>query len=120
MREPECLEYIAEIPTVWDEIVPLDGKVSEYVAVAKRKGDVWYVGGMTNWDARDMEIDLRKFLGDGKWQVEMFTDGVNAHRAARDFRKTEYTLEGADNDVFSLKVHMAPGGGFAIKFTPVK
>ena len=120
MREPECLEYIAEIPTVWDEIVPLDGKVSEYVAVAKRKGDVWYVGGMTDWDARDMEIDLRKFLGDGKWQVEMFTDGVNAHRAARDFRKTEYTLEGADNDVFSLKVHMAPGGGFAIKFTPVK
>lgn len=120
VREPECLEYIAEIPTVWDEIVPLDGKVSEYVAVAKRKGDVWYVGGMTDWDARDMEIDLRKFLGDGKWQVEMFTDGVNAHRAARDFRKTEYTLEGADNDVFSLKVHMAPGGGFAIKFTPVK
>lgn len=120
MKEPECLEYIAEIPTVWDEIVPLDGKVAEYVAVAKRKGDVWYVGGMTNWDARDMEIDLRKFLGDGKWQVEMFTDGVNAHRAARDFRKTEYTLEGADNDVFSLKVHMAPGGGFAIKFTPVK
>ena len=120
MKEPECLEYIAEIPTVWDEIVPLDGKVSEYVAVAKRKGDVWYVGGMTDWDARDMEIDLRKFLGDGKWQVEMFTDGVNAHRAARDFRKTEYTLEGADNDVFSLKVHMAPGGGFAIKFTPVK
>ena len=120
VREPECLEYIAEIPTVWDEIVPLDGKVSEYVAVAKRKGDVWYVGGMTNWDARDMEIDLRKFLGDGKWKVELFTDGVNAHRAARDFRKTEYTLEGADNDVFSLKVHMAPGGGFAIKFTPVK
>ncbi len=120
MKEPECLEYIAEIPTVWDEIVPLDGKVAEYVAVAKRKGDVWYVGGMTNWDARDMEIDLKKFLGDGKWQVEMFTDGVNAHRAARDFRKTEYTLEGADNDVFSLKVHMAPGGGFAIKFTPVK
>lgn len=120
MKEPECLEYIAEIPTVWDEIVPLDGKVAEYVAVAKRKGDVWYVGGMTNWDARDMEIDLKKFLGDGKWKVEMFTDGVNAHRAARDFRKTEYTLEGADNDVFSLKVHMAPGGGFAIKFTPVK
>ena len=120
MKEPECLEYIAEIPTVWDEIVPLDGKVAEYVAVAKRKGDVWYVGGMTDWDARDMEIDLRKFLGDGKWQVEMFTDGVNAHRAACDYRKAEYVLEGADNDVFSLKVHMAPGGGFAIKFTPVK
>ncbi|HIS22186.1 MAG TPA: glycoside hydrolase family 97 protein [Candidatus Cryptobacteroides intestinipullorum] len=120
MKEPECLEYIAEIPTVWDEIVPLDGKVAEYVAVAKRKGDVWYVGGMTNWDARDMEIDLKKFLGDGKWKVEMFTDGVNAHRAARDFRKTEYTLEGADNDVFSLGIHLAPGGGFAIKFTPVK
>ena len=120
MKEPECLEFISEVPTVWDEIVPLDGKVAEYVAVAKRKGDVWYVGGMTNWDARDMEVDLLQVLGDGEWTVEIFTDGVNADRAGCDYRKSEYVLKAADNNTFRLGVHLAPGGGFAAKFTPVR
>ena len=120
MKEPDCLEFISEIPTVWDEIVPLDGKVAEYVAVAKRKGDVWYVGGMTNWDARDMEVDLLQVLGDGEWTVEIFTDGVNADRAGCDYRKSEYVLKAADNNTFRLGVHLAPGGGFAAKFTPVR
>ncbi len=120
MREPECLEFISEVPTVWDEIVPLDGKVAEYVAIAKRKGDVWYVGGMTNWDARDMEVDLLQVLGDGEWNVEIFTDGVNADRVGRDYRKSEYVLKAGDNKTFRLGVHLAPGGGFVAKFTPVK
>ena len=120
IKEPECLEFISEVPTVWDEIVPLDGKVAEYVAVAKRKGDVWYVGGMTNWDARDMEVDLLQVLGDGEWTVEIFTDGVNADRAGCDYRKSEYVLKAADNNTFRLGVHLAPGGGFAAKFTPVR
>ena len=120
MKEPECLEFISEVPTVWNEIVPLDGKVAEYVAVAKRKGDVWYVGGMTNWDARDMEVDLLQVLGDGEWTVEIFTDGVNADRAGCDYRKSEYVLKAADNNTFRLGVHLAPGGGFAAKFTPVR
>lgn len=120
MKEPECLEFISEVPTVWDEIVPLDGKVAEYVAVAKRKGDVWYVGGMTDWDARDMEVDLLQVLGDGEWTVEIFTDGVNADRAGCDYRKSEYVLKAADNNTFRLGVHLAPGGGFAAKFTPVR
>ena len=120
MKEPECLEFISEVPTVWDEIVPLDGKVAEYVAVAKRKGDVWYVGGMTDWNARDMEVDLLQVLGDGEWTVEIFTDGVNADRAGCDYRKSEYVLKAADNNTFRLGVHLAPGGGFAAKFTPVR
>lgn len=120
MKEPECLEFISEVPTVWDEIVPLDGKVAEYVAVAKRKGDVWYVGGMTDWNARDMEVDLLQVLGDGEWTVEIFTDGVNADRAGCDYRKSEYVLKAADNNTFRLGVHLAPGGGFAAKFTPLR
>ena len=120
MREPECLGFISAVPTVWDEIVPLDGKVAEYVAVAKRSGDTWYAGGMTDWNARDIEIDLNEFLGDGEWNVEIFTDGVNAHRAASDYRKEEYVLKAADNDTFRLGVHLAPGGGFVVKFTPVR
>ena len=75
---------------------------------------------MTDWNARDMEIDLKQVLGDGEWNVEIFTDGVNADKAGRDYRKSVYTLKAADNDASRLGVHLAPGGGFAAKFTPVK
>ncbi len=108
MKEPECLEYMVNIPTVWDEIVPLEGKVSEYVAVAKRKGDIWYVGAMTNWDPRALDLDL-SFIGDGEWEVEAFIDGVNADKAASDYKKIGYELP--ENKV--ITANMAPGGGFA-------
>ncbi len=52
MKEKECTDFIAKVPTTWDETVPLDGKVSEYVAVARRKGNDWFVGAMTNWNAK--------------------------------------------------------------------
>jgi len=112
MAEPESMEYIAEIPTVWDEIVPLDSKVSEYVAVAKRSGDVWYVGAMTDWNARTMELDL-SFLGEGEWRVESFADGVNADRIASDYKKTESVLPASR----TLTVKLAPGGGFAARIS---
>lgn len=57
-REPECTEFIANIPTVWEKTVALDGKVGEYVAIARLHGDNWYVGALTNWDAREVELDL--------------------------------------------------------------
>ena len=107
MREPECTEWIAGIPTVWDETVALDGRIGEYVVMARRKGDVWYVGALNNWDARDLEIDLG-FLPRGKAVV--FADGANAHRAARDYRKCEVELTGE-----RMKIHLAPGGGWVLK-----
>lgn len=64
MREPECTESFASVPTTWDETVGLDGRVGEYVSIARRKGDTWYVGGMTDWNARTLTIDLG-FLGEG-------------------------------------------------------
>ena len=107
LKEPACLQFIAKVPTVWDETVALEGKAGEYVAMARRKGDTWYVGAITDWNAREMTLDL-SFIG-GKPLMEIFRDGVNAHRAARDF-KQEWMDFPADGKV---QVKMAPGGGWA-------
>ena len=112
MKEEECTKFIAAIPTVWDETRPLYGKVGEQVIMARRLGDTWYVGGITDWTARDVEIDL-SFLGEGEWQAEIFKDGINADRVGKDYKR-EVTRFAASQKV---KMHMAPGGGFVIKLT---
>ncbi|MBQ9193163.1 MAG: glycoside hydrolase family 97 protein [Bacteroidales bacterium] len=104
LQEPECTEFIASVPTVWDETVALDGKIAEYVVIARRSGSTWYVGVLGNWDARDLEIDLSP-LGIGVARGVSFVDGANAHRAARDYRKADVRVNGKWN------VHLAPGGG---------
>jgi alpha-glucosidase len=103
-REEECASFIASIPTVWDETIALDGKIAEYVVIARRSGSKWYVGALGNWDARDLEIDLSR-LGVSSKQGDAFVDGVNADRAARDYRREKVTVNG------KWKVHLAPGGG---------
>lgn len=110
MREPECTKFIAECPTTWDESVAVNGEIAKYITLARRKGDTWYVGSMTGWDARDLTIDL-SFLGEGDWTMEIFRDGINAHRAARDFAMETVAVP-ADRKV---KIHMAPGGGWVAK-----
>jgi alpha-glucosidase len=109
MSEAECTGFIADIPTVWDETKALDGKVSDYIVMARRSGDKWWVGAMTDWDARDLEIDL-SFLPAGEYTIEIYKDGINADRAARDYKKVV-----EDFTPGKLNVHMAPGGGFAAK-----
>lgn len=109
-REKECTAFISAIPTVWEETKVLDGKVSEYVAIARKYGDNWYVGALTNWDSREMVLDL-SFLEEGDYQVELFKDGLNADRAARDYKKEVIALP-SDRQ---LKVKMAPGGGYAAR-----
>ena len=106
-KEPECLKFIADVPTVWDRTLALDGKAGEYVAMARRKGDVWYVGAITDWNARSMELDL-SFIN-GASYVEIFRDGVNADKAARDF-KHEWVAFPEDG---KIHIDMAPGGGWA-------
>ena len=109
MANPECTGFIAQVPTVWDETKVLDGKIGEYIVTARRKGNTWYVGGLTNWTPRDLTIDLG-FMAPGS-EVELFSDGVNAHRNARDYSR-KVVKTGADG---KLKIHLAPGGGFALK-----
>ena len=108
--EPECTEFIAGIPTVWDETVPLKSEVGEYVAVARRKGAKWYVGALTNWTPRDLTLDLSPLKVAGK-TATVFKDGVNAEKFAQDYEKTTLTIP-ADGKV---TVHLAPGGGVALE-----
>ncbi|KAA6315195.1 alpha-glucosidase, partial [termite gut metagenome] len=109
MREAESLAFIAAIPTVWDESITLDGKVGEYIVTARRHGNTWYVGGLTDWDARDITVDL-SFLNGKSHSATLFRDGVNAHRIGRDYKKETLNL----SEKNSLNVHLAPGGGFAL------
>lgn len=110
LREPESLDFIANIPTVWDESIAIDGEVAKHVTIARRKGDTWYMGGMTDWSARDMEVDL-SFLPKGNYRITLFRDGVNAHRVGRDYKREIFETSSSDK----LSVHLAPGGGFAAK-----
>lgn len=110
MRETESLEFIAAIPTVWDETTTLDGKLGEYIVTARRKGNVWYIGGMTNWDARDLKVNL-SFLSEKANSAILFRDGVNAHRNGEDYKKESIQLKGKKE----FDIHLAPGGGFALR-----
>ena len=111
MREPESTDFIAGIPTVWDESIVLDGKMGEYIVTARRHGNVWYVGGITDWTARDIEVDC-SFLGDDKtYNATLFKDGVNAHRIGRDYKRESLSIKKDGK----LKIHLAPGGGFALQ-----
>jgi alpha-glucosidase len=109
-REPESLEFLRAIPSTWDETVPLDGKISEHVVVARRNGKDWYVGAMTNWTERDIEIDLF-FLPAGNFTIDAYQDGMNADRMASDYKKTTSQVSKSSK----LKVHLAPGGGYAAR-----
>ena len=103
-QEPECTAFIASVPTEWDETVALEGKIAEYVVIARRSGSNWYIGALGGWEARDLDIDLSP-LGIQHAEGEAFVDGPNAHRAARDYRKTEVSVSK------TWHVHLAPGGG---------
>ncbi|HPW21822.1 MAG TPA: glycoside hydrolase family 97 protein [Vicinamibacterales bacterium] len=112
-REPESLAFLSAVPTVWDETKPLDAKVGEYLLVARRSGREWYVGALTNWSARDLEVDL-SFLGEGSFEAEIFRDGVNADRNALDYARERQGVTAQSR----LQVHLAPGGGFAARIVP--
>ena len=109
MQEPECTDFIAKVPTVWAETRILDGKVGEYIVTTKRKGDTWYIGAITDWNARTISIDL-KALGITTGSVIMFVDGPNAHRKGIDYQKKTMAVP-ADG---KLSLEMAPGGGAVI------
>jgi alpha-glucosidase len=110
MREPESMEFLAAVPTEWDESKALDGKIAEYVAVARRNGPDWYVGAMNNWTSREIEIDF-SFLPEGNFQMDAYQDGENADRYGSDYKLTRTQV----NRTTKLKIKMAPGGGWAAR-----
>lgn len=107
MQNQECTDFIAQIPTTFDETVALDGKLGEYTVIARRKGSVWYVAAMTDWTARDLTISF-DFIGEGQHTADIFADGVNAHKEATDYKHTQQTVTSKDR----LTVHLSSGGGW--------
>ena len=113
LREPEAMEFLGPVPSVWDETRVLDAKIAEYVVVARRNGRDWYIGAMTNWTPRDLEIDL-SFLPAGTLRMEAYQDGVNANRMASDYKLVKSQV----NKNARMKIHLAEGGGWAARIHP--
>ena len=112
-REEECTKFIAEFPTVWNETVVLDGQFSDYVAMARRSGDTWYVGIFSDWTARKVELDLSKILGEGEYVAEVFRDGPNADMLGEDYIREVVAVPASRKVV----ADMAPAGGYVMKIT---
>lgn len=106
-------DFLKQVPSTWDETRVVNGKVGAYVTIARKSGAAWYLGAITNWDSRDLDIPL-EFLGQGNWTAEIYSDapdsGVNPKHTAIE-RKRVTAAE-------KLKLPLAPGGGVAIRFTP--
>lgn len=108
------MDFLDRVPTVWDQTrVPL-GDPGEYIAVARRKGATWYIGAMTDWVPRDLDIPL-DFLGRDRYHAHLYVDGPHAGEDAKDVATRETELTASDH----LKVHLASGGGMAGTLTPI-
>jgi alpha-glucosidase len=113
LREPEIMEFLGPVPTVWDETKVLDAKMGEYVLIARRHGGDWYVGAMTDWTARELEIDF-SFLPAGIYEIDSYEDGANANRTGSDYLKTKRQIDkGA-----KLRIKLVGGGGWAARIRP--
>jgi alpha-glucosidase len=111
-KEKECLEFMAGVPTTFDQTAALDGKMGQYAMLARQKGRNWYLGAISNWEAREVLVNC-SFLGAGSYQATVFSDGPNADRTGNDYQKTTVPVTAST----VLRYKLAPGGGLAIKFT---
>jgi alpha-glucosidase len=114
MKEQESTNFIAKTPTTFDETVALDGEVGKFVTIARRKANTWYLGAITNWDSRETTIDF-SFLEKGKkYEAEIFSDGLNADKAAQDYKREIITVDSTTK----LKYRLANGGGLSAIISP--
>jgi alpha-glucosidase len=110
-KEQECTNFITGVPVIWDETRVLEAKTGDYLVIARRRGQDWFVGAMTDWTPRDFDLDL-SFLGDGDYEAVIFSDGINADRHAQDYSRTEREVSKGS----TIKISMAPGGGWVAGF----
>jgi alpha-glucosidase len=113
LREPEVMDFLGPVPSVWDDTKVLDGRIAEYVLVARKSGSDWYVGAMSDWTPRELEVDF-SFLPEGNFSMEAYQDGANADRMASDYKKVKMQV----NKGTKLKIKLAPGGGWAARIHP--
>lgn len=114
-REPEVLEFLTSVPTTWDQTNVLNAKIGDYVTVARKKGNDWYLGSMSDWTPRDFEVSLG-FLDSGKYEMTIYSDGINADKYAGDYKKSSQQVSKAD----MIHLHLAPGGGWVAHFRLIK
>lgn len=108
IEEKECMEFLKAVPTVWQRTVPLEGKVSEWAVVARQAMDGrWYLGAMADWTPRQLTVNL-DFLGEGEHEMQIWKDGVNADRNAKDYALETVRVKKGDK----VTIKMAPGGGY--------
>ncbi|MEE9369111.1 MAG: glycoside hydrolase family 97 protein [Pontiella sp.] len=109
-QEPLCAKFMADTPEIWDETIALDGKVGVYIAMARRKGDIWYAGAMAGKKGKDLEIDF-SFLAEGTHEIEVFKDGVNTDRNMSDYIREIMPV----TNKTKLQIRLAPGGGWVAR-----
>ena len=107
MQNQECTDFIAQVPTTFDETIALDGQLGQYTLIARRKGTTWYLAAMTDWTPRDLIVDL-SFLSSGLHEADIFADGMNAAKDATDYQHHRRTLSAADH----INIHLSSGGGW--------
>jgi alpha-glucosidase len=112
LREPEYASFLIKIPTVWDETKSLKAKVADYAVMARKaeNGD-WYIGAVTDWTSRDIEIDFSFLPDDLPYQIEIYQDGLNADRYASDYKHMIDKITKSSKRM----IHLAPGGGWVAK-----
>ena len=113
MKEQESTDFLTRVPVVWDDLKVLDAKVGDYLLLARRSGNDWFVGGMTDWTGRQLELDL-SFLPAGEYTIDIFQDGINADRYAQDYKHLNRNVKSGEK----MKIQMAPGGGWAARISP--
>jgi len=114
-REPECMEFLSKVPVVWDDTKVISAKVSDYVLVARKSGDTWFLGAMTDWTSREMVIDF-SYLDEGNYNIKIWQDGINADRNGNDFKIIKGVIKRTDKH----RIKLASGGGFVAILEKVK
>jgi len=109
-----AFQFILDVPASWDETRVLGGTPSEDVTIARRSGKDWYVGSITNWTPRDVNLPLN-FLGAGKYTAEIYRDAEDADENPQHVTIEKETVQQSD----TLALHLAAGGGAAIRLTPL-
>jgi len=112
LREPELMELVGRIPTVWDETIILEAQLGKYIVEVRRSGKDWYLAAINNWTPTDFSISL-SFLKEGVHSIESASDGINAHRNPHDYTITKSTVTSAGMVIIKL----APGGGFIARIS---
>ena len=106
-------QFIKDVPATWDETRVLNGKPGEFVTIARRSGKNWFLGSMTNWDAREVDVPL-DFLGNGSYSAEIYADAADADTRPQSIHMEKLGVDGKSH----LHAKLAPGGGYAVRFVP--